>query len=388
MRISKKPDLEADLRETPVSIAFLRRAGSIASRIIVSTWLTAGIAAPIYAQSPGGLSAGGFSAESGSTSSGLAGLGGGAVSSGKAAVQVADPVFDFGTALNGETVKHVFKLKSTGTGPLIIGGVQTSCGCTAAHPTRSNVPPGEESEIAVSFDTHADKGPATRSISVFTNDPKHQQLKLTIKGDVKIQVEAAPAPVAFGTIKHGTEQSRRVLITDLVNDRDLKVGPITNSSPHIRVTQQPRSDGKPGAALIVTLLRTMPAGTFTDIVKVATSRAPVEITVFGNVVGDLSLTPPQVSFGIVPHHASALRIVRLTNSGERAVKVVSLSSTSQSVTAGAEAVKAGKEYKITLQLRPNTPDGALRGMLAIKTDDPEQQTVQLPFYGIVGSFKG
>jgi hypothetical protein len=262
------------------------------------------------------------------------------------------------------------------------------CGCTAAHPTRSNVPPGEESEIAVSFDTHADKGPATRSISVFTNDPKHQQLKLTIKGDVKIQVEAAPAPVAFGTIKHGTEQSRRVLITDLVNDRDLKVGPITNSSPHIRVTQQPRSDGKPGAALIVTLLRTMPAGTFTDIVKVATSRAPVEITVFGNVVGDLSLTPPQVSFGIVPHHASALRIVRLTNSGERAVKVVSLSSTSQSVTAGAEAVKAGKEYKITLQLRPNTPDGALRGMLAIKTDDPEQQTVQLPFYGIVGSFKG
>jgi len=30
----------------------------------------------------------------------------------------------------------------------------------------------------------------------------------------------------------------------------------------------------------------------------------------------------------------------------------------------------------------------LRGMLAIKTDDPHQQDVQIPFYGIVGSFKG
>jgi len=27
-------------------------------------------------------------------------------------------------------------------------------------------------------------------------------------------------------------------------------------------------------------------------------------------------------------------------------------------------------------------------MLAIKTDDPHQQDVQIPFYGIVGSFKG
>jgi hypothetical protein len=28
------------------------------------------------------------------------------------------------------------------------------------------------------------------------------------------------------------------------------------------------------------------------------------------------------------------------------------------------------------------------GTVAINTDDPQQQTVQVPFYGIVGSFKG
>ena len=132
----------------------------------------------------------------------------------------------------------------------------------------------------------------------------------------------------------------------------------------------------------------MPAGPFNDIVKVANSRAPLEIAVFGTVVGDLTVMPPQVSFGIVPHHASVLRTIRLTNSGDRTVKVIGVSSTSQSVMAVVEAVTPGKVYRITLQLRPNTPDGKLLGALAIKTDDPQQQTLQVPFYGIVGSFKG
>jgi hypothetical protein len=114
----------------------------------------------------------------------------------------------------------------------------------------------------------------------------------------------------------------------------------------------------------------------------------VEIPVFGTVVGDLTVNPPQVSFGIVPHHESAMRIIRLTNSGDRTVKVIGVSSTNLSVTAAVEPVKAGKEYKITLQLAPNTPDGKLMGTVAINTDDPQQQTVQVPFYGIVGSFKG
>lgn len=330
------------------------------------------------------LRAGGLSSEPG----GLSGITGAVGGSGTPSVQVAAPVFDFGTALNGLAVKHVFSLKNTGTAPLVIGAVQTSCGCTAAQPTKSTVAPGEESDIAVTFDTRSDKGPATRTITVFTNDPRHQQLILTLKGNVKVQVEAVPSPVAFGNVKHDTEQTRQVLITDMAGGKDFKVGSITNSSTNIKVTEQPRSDGQPGAALTITLLKSMPAGPFNDVVKVSTSRAPVEIAVFGNVVGDLAVNPPQVSFGIVPHHASALRTIRLTNSGDRTVNVVGVSSTNQSVIAAVEPVTPGRVYKITLQLRPNTPDGKLLGTLAIKTDDPRQETVQVPFYGIVGSFKG
>jgi hypothetical protein len=299
-----------------------------------------------------------------------------------------DPMYNFGAAPSGPPVKHVFKIRNAGTGTLTIDGVTTSCGCTAAKPTKNSLAPGEESDIAVTFDTISEKGPSTRTITVVTNDPKQRQLELTLKGDLRAQVEAAPPFVAFGIVKHGVEKTSRVTIADLVNDKELQVGPITNSSANVKVSQEPRTDGKPGAMLTVTVLKSMPVGPFDDTIKVATSRAPLNIAVYGTVTGDLTVSPAQVSFGIVPHHQSALRIVRLTNAGGQAINVLGVTSSNQSVTAAVEPIKAGKEYKVTLELRPNTPDGALRGAIAIRTDDPQETWVNVPFYGIVGSFKG
>lgn len=328
---------------------------------------------------------GGFSSETNEAGGQLNPLG---AANGHPQVQAPGAVYDFGNVYNGTPVKHIFRLKNAGTAPLAINAVRTSCGCTAAQPTKSQLLPGEESSIAVSFDTRADHGPATRTITVFTNDPNHQQLQLTMRGDVKVQVEASPSLVMFERIKRGTEPSLQVTLTDEMPDRTFKVGPITNANPDIKVASQPIRGAKPRALLTITLLKTAPAGPIADLVKVNTSRVPVEIPVSGTVLGDINVNPPQVSFGIVPHHASALRFVRLTNSGDHPVKVTSIASNNESVTAGVEPVKAGKEYKITVQLRPNTPDGVLRGMLAIKTDDPRQQDVKVPVYGIVGSFKG
>jgi hypothetical protein len=334
---------------------------------------------------PSSLINGGFSSETSAAGSQLDTSG---AANGHPVAQALDPVYDFGNVYRGTTVKHTFQLKNAGTGPLSISSVRTSCGCTAARPTKSELLPGEDSAIAVSFDTGADHGPATRTITVFTNDPAHQQLQLTMRGDVKIQVEANPSLVIFERIKRGTEQSRQVTLIDDMPDRTFKVGAITHANPNLKVTSEPIGGPKPGALLTITLVKTAPAGPIADLLKIDTSRVPVEIPVSGTVLGDINVNPPQVSFGIVPHHASALRFLRLTNSGDHPVKVTGISSNNTSVVAAVEPLKAGREYKIVVRLAPNTPDGVLRGMLAIKTDDPHQQDVEIPFYGIVGSFKG
>ena len=341
-----------------------------------------------YAQSSGGSSPlvnGGFSSETNEAASQPGAFG---ASNGHPLAQAPDPVFDFGAVYNGTAVKHTFRVKNAGTAPLTLNAVRTSCGCTAAQPTKSNLLPGEESDIAVNFDTAGDHGPATRTITVFTNDPDHRQLQLTLRGDVKVQVEANPSLVSFEGIKLGTQQSRQLTLTDEMPDHTFKVGTITNENRNIQVVSQPVPGVKPGALLTITLLKTAPAGPVSDLIKVKTSRVPVEIPVSGTVLGDIKVDPPQVSFGIVPHHASALRFVRLTNSGNHPVKITGISSNNTSVVAAVEPLHTGKDYKIEVRLAPNTPDGVVHGMLAIKTDDPHQQDVQVPFYGIVGSFKG
>jgi hypothetical protein len=302
-------------------------------------------------------------------------------------VQVTNPLYDFGTALEGKMVDHVFKIKNTGQGQLEIRGVKTSCGCTAAAPSKNHLGPGESADISVGFDTHFQKGHQVRTITAFTNDPTTPQAVMTMQGMVKQQVAAVPAQVAFGTVHKGTAASQEVAIDDLMNQKDFQVSSVSNSNPAIKVTKEPRKDGKPGAILKVDLLPTMPAGPFDDSIKIVTNRVPMNIDVFGTVTGDLALDPQQVSFGIVPRGQDVVRILKLTNSSQRDVKVLDIASSTPSVSASADPVKPGKEYRITVTLRRGTPDGQLRGQLAIKTDDPEQNNVDVPFYAIVGQFK-
>jgi hypothetical protein len=225
-------------------------------------------------------------------------------------------------------------------------------------------------------------------ITIHTNDPQHKQLTLTMKGDVKVKVDAAPIPVVFDKVKQGTDQTRTVLVTDMIKGGKFKIISIKNSSPDLKITQQPRTDGKAGVVLAITLLKSAPAGTIADTIKVATSESPLNIPIFGTISGDLNVNPAQVSFGIVKHHASAVRFARLTNAGNRAVKVLDVSSNNTRVAAVIQPITPGREFKLTLELQPNAPDGTLRGVVAIKTDDPAQPLVQVPFYGIVGTFSG
>jgi hypothetical protein len=303
-------------------------------------------------------------------------------------LEIDEPVYDFGTALEGATVRHVFKIRNAGKGNLIIRGVKTTCGCTAAQPTKSVLKPGEISELAVTFDSSNQKGHQVRTIAIHTNDPASPQAVVTMQGTVKQQVAVTPAHVAFGNVRKGTAVTREVTIGDLVAaGGEFRVGDVTHTSKSIKVTRHPRADGQPGATLKVELLPTMPIGRFEDTIKVSTNRQPVQVSVFGTITGDITVDPAQVSFGIAPRGQDVVRILRLSNTGKRDVKVLDVSTSSQSVVASAEPVKPGKEYKITVVLKRGTPDGQIRGKVDIKTDDPEQATLSVPFYGLVGQLK-
>lgn len=329
-----------------------------------------------------------FAADLPSAGSQLLGAGTPAISGSGPKAEIAEPVYKFGSALSGPPIKHVFTIRNVGKAPLKIVQVVTSCGCTAAKPSKEVLAPGEVATIAATVDTRFEHGHSLSVVTLATNDPHKPKIDLKIEGDVKPQVTAEPADLDFGKVHHGAAVSRKVVLSDLVSGKRFALKSVKNSSPYIKVTTGARSDGKPGAVLHVKLLPTMPPGPISDTIQIDNNLSPLRVAVLGTVEGDLTVKPPQVSFGILPHHQGAIRIIRLTNTGRRAVKVLGVESTNHSVQAQVQPVTPGKEYKVTLALRPNTPDGQIRGALTIKTDDPQQTTLTVPYFGIVGSFKG
>jgi len=80
-----------------------------------------------------------------------------------------------------------FEFKNTGSEPIMITNVATSCGCTKAAQPTEPVKKGKSDKIIVNYDTKR-VGPFTKTITVSTN-VSTEPIILTIKGTV------LPAPV-------------------------------------------------------------------------------------------------------------------------------------------------------------------------------------------------
>jgi hypothetical protein len=69
------------------------------------------------------------------------------------AIRVDPDGFDFGKALPGKTLSKEFALKNFGDAELVIEGVSTTCGCTAAIMAETKVAPGGATQLRVTFYT-------------------------------------------------------------------------------------------------------------------------------------------------------------------------------------------------------------------------------------------
>lgn len=90
-------------------------------------------------------------------------------------ITFADTSHDFGDIEQGEKVNYVFKFGNTGTEPLILSNVLTTCGCTATSWPRDPLAPGEEGEIAVSFNSAGKMGKQNKVVTVVSNAVNAQE---------------------------------------------------------------------------------------------------------------------------------------------------------------------------------------------------------------------
>lgn len=92
-------------------------------------------------------------------------------------------VVDYGDIAKGSDGIRVFEFTNTGTEPLIISKVYSSCGCTIPKKPEAPIAPGEKGEIQVKYDTNR-VGPIRKTITVNSNATDTPIVSLKIKGTV------------------------------------------------------------------------------------------------------------------------------------------------------------------------------------------------------------
>ncbi len=100
-------------------------------------------------------------------------------------VEFTDKVFDFGTIIQGESVKHTYKFKNTGNKPLVINEVHSSCGCTVPSYSDEPIKPQSEGFIKVTFNSAGKSGNQYKVVTIVTNTNPDLN-ELVIKGTVKV----------------------------------------------------------------------------------------------------------------------------------------------------------------------------------------------------------
>ncbi len=145
--------------------------------------------------------------------------------------------FNFGNLEEGKSVDYNFVITNTGGDLLKILDVRATCGCTAAKPEKSELMPGESTQILVTFNSTGRLGAQQKYVYVTTNDTSNREIKLKISGNViaagsPIDFEKLPKIAFtetqhdFGIVKEGSIVSHTFKFTNkgkaVLNIKDIK----------------------------------------------------------------------------------------------------------------------------------------------------------------------
>lgn len=92
---------------------------------------------------------------------------------------------NFGNIKEGDVVETTIKMKNVGGSDLEIKNVKSSCGCTAAVLSNRILKPNEEGKLRIEFDSSDREGVVTRTVTLFSNDPKNPSQTITIFANIQ-----------------------------------------------------------------------------------------------------------------------------------------------------------------------------------------------------------
>lgn len=304
-------------------------------------------------------------------------------------LHIQDPIVDFGTVNAGKMITHSFTLKNVGTKTLKITGIKADCGCSASNLLHPNLEPGQETKLTASFDSSGYYGHKRRTFRIVSNDTMKSSSTVLLEGTIIRELELNPSRIYFGMVHRGKKAIQEVKLK--IASPEFKVLKVGSRSPWIEVRQE-SSD-----LLSVILKPNAPIGILRTSVSIVTnskSQKVFDLPIFARVVGDLSLEPVSVSFGLHegPLKKEMVKTVSLLNTGGQSLKIVVESMQPEiearllrrQVYRAKGGLKPQEKFVIEIKILKNSM-GNIRGQVRVESNHPDkkQSVLTIPVYAMI-----
>lgn len=208
---------------------------------------------------------------------------------------------DFGVIATGAEATYRFKITNKHKQQVHIANVRTTCGCTAARPSRDLLESGESAYIEVSMNTRKFKHQKDSNLIVEFDAPQYAEVRLPISAYIRTDVVLTPGVINFGAVVKGSASNKTINIA-YAGRPDWKINKVVSHNPNMtaKVVEKARTSGRVDYELVVDLKEGAPIGDLRDQLVLITddeNHPHVPVLIEGRVEAEITINPRSITFG-------------------------------------------------------------------------------------------
>jgi len=220
---------------------------------------------------------------------------------------IVDGIYDFGSMEVGQTLRHTFTIRNDGKGLLKLKYDRSTCKCTMAELKKNELAPGESTTAELEWVGKVLDPNFSHAAYLKTNDPKNEEIALTVAGRVDSSYNITPAGVWYlGEMNRGEPTEFSGKISSRVRE-DFNLKEVVCKNPLVSVQLTPmdkkqleEEGAKKGYLINGQVAPGSPLGVFSEKVEMAflisekgkEEVRPATITVEGYYSGPFKLIGP------------------------------------------------------------------------------------------------
>lgn len=240
---------------------------------------------------------------------------------------------DFGVVARGADCITRLKVKNIYQETIHFRNVSTSCGCSAAKPSTTQIPSGEEAYIEISMDTKRFMRKKDSAALITLAEPTKgliQEVRIPLSVYIRTDVVLTPGLVNFGVVNQGVSAQQKIGAA-YAGRSDWKILEIKSPRPYlsgVAVELSRPGNGTVSYELVITIAPDAPVGVHRELLTIISDDAAnpeIPLPVEARVESEFTIQPDLLALGTLT--AGESKTVNLVVRGRNPFKIEKIECT-------------------------------------------------------------